>query len=52
MRVCATSSRRLACRRGHSLTTSPSKEAFGLEIIDLYLDQARDVIAATLRNDE
>jgi TetR/AcrR family transcriptional repressor of nem operon len=29
-----------------------SKEAFGLEIIDLYLDQARDIIAATLRNDE
>src|SRR6202795_4224769 len=29
-----------------------SKEAFGLEIIELYLDQARDIIAATLRNDE
>jgi TetR/AcrR family transcriptional repressor of nem operon len=29
-----------------------SKEAFGLEIIDLYLDQARDTIGATLRNDE
>ena len=29
-----------------------SKEAFGLEIIDLYLDKARDIIAATLRNDE
>jgi TetR/AcrR family transcriptional repressor of nem operon len=29
-----------------------SKEAFGLEIIDLYLDQARDAIAATLRNDK
>ena len=28
-----------------------SKEAFGLEIIDLYLVKARDVIAATLRND-
>src|SRR5262245_36680970 len=29
-----------------------SKEAFGLEIIDLYLAKARDTIAATLRNDE
>src|SRR5271169_7252218 len=28
-----------------------SKEAFGLEIIDLYLVKARDTIAATLRND-
>lgn len=28
-----------------------SKEAFGLEIIDLYLLKARDTIAATLRND-
>jgi TetR/AcrR family transcriptional regulator, transcriptional repressor for nem operon len=29
-----------------------SKEAFGLEIIDLYLAKARDTVAATLRNDE
>src|ERR1700722_12121154 len=28
-----------------------TKEAFGLEIIDLYLVKARDTIAATLRND-
>jgi TetR/AcrR family transcriptional repressor of nem operon len=28
-----------------------SKEAFGLEIIELYLARAREVVAATLRND-
>src|ERR1700739_4182394 len=36
--------------QGSFTTHFVSKEAFGLEIIDLYLDKAREIIAATLTN--